>query len=375
MDANLMENPFDKKIRIGIDGRAMCGPLTGIGHYILELCLELEKILPNAEFFIYSHLPIKIPSVSQRWHFRTESMARHMSSILWLKFRVGSLCIKDRIDVFWGSGVFLPNLPEKIRTVITVYDLNHILFPETMKKTFLLKYKMFFNKDVRRSDTVLTISKGTRTRLYEHLGRRAGAVVPPAVAIRFQRPTDSEIRSCLSLYKIDSPYLLAVATWEPRKNLELLIRTFSEMKKEGLLKQHKLVLVGGKGWKDERLSGLVEKEQSSGICPLGYVPDEHLPSLYAGADVFVFPSVYEGFGMPVLEARACGARIVASDIPEIREAGGEEAVYVPPTAEGIRHGILGTLAGEFGAKSTDAPMPSWGESAQILASALVGQQK
>lgn len=115
------------------------------------------------------------------------------------------------------------------------------------------------------------------------------------------------------------------------------------LRREGLIGSRKLVLAGGSGWKDAEIAAGIS---SAGECikELGYVPDQDLAALYSGADAFVFPSLYEGFGMPVLEARACGARVIASDLPELREAGGAEGVYVPPTYEGIREGILRALA-------------------------------
>ena len=169
--------------------------------------------------------------------------------------------------------------------------------------------------------------------------------------------------------QFDHPYILAVATWEPRKNLELLIKTFLDMKMQGLLGEHKLVLVGGRGWKDQRLADIISGTDS--VIPLGYLPENQLAPLYTGADVFVFPSVYEGFGMPILEARACGTRIVTSDVPELHEAGGNDAIYVQPSLDKIRQGILDALLREKQVHSGDPKLPSWEVGASILATALM----
>lgn len=182
------------------------------------------------------------------------------------------------------------------------------------------------------------------------------------------------IQACLALYDLPDSYLLTVAAWEPRKNLERLVRAFTELRESGVLPDRKLVLVGTRGGRGRRaLTELLDQDAGQHVMCIGYVPDEHLPVLYAGAEVFVLPSLYEGFGLPVLEARACGARVVTTDIPELREAGGSEAIYVEPTTEGIQEGILTAVA-----RKTHPPMrsvlPTWEQGAQKLATILLGRE-
>jgi len=174
------------------------------------------------------------------------------------------------------------------------------------------------------------------------------------------------IEACLARHSLKRPYLLAVGTWEPRKNLELLIETVRDMKQEGLFPVHRLALVGRSGWKNSRLADLVARH-SDWVLPLGYVPDEEMPALYSAAEAFVFPSIYEGFGMPVLEARACGTPVVTTDIPELREAGGEDAIYIQPTASGLREGLLRVLQNPPGRRGRPTSLPTWEEGARTLA--------
>lgn len=359
-------------LRIGIDGRALQGKRTGIGRYAFELCRCLDRCLPHARFFVYSYVPVEMPVSSNRWHLRTDAspFSKYMRPILWLKFRAGRLCYEDRLDAFWATAMFLPKLHSRVRTVITVYDLNFKVAPETMGNDRWL-HRCFFARDVRKADRVLAISRGTSDRLGELVGREAAAIVQPAVGEAFRPQAEETVSECLETYHIRDPYILAVATWEPRKNLERLIRAFLDLKHREALPRHKLVLVGGRGWKDERLAALVHGEGRQTIMPLGYVPDAHLPPLYAGADVFVFPSIYEGFGMPVLEARACGTRTVATDIPELREAGGPDTVYITATVEGISDGILRALSQRPEEKANEWILPTWEQGARVLAAALV----
>lgn len=361
-------------MQIGIDGRSLQGSRTGVGRYVYELCRELDRALPNAQFFVYSSVPLEMPVLSDRWILRLDEspLAKHLKPVLWLKYRCGLLCKKDNLDVFWGAATFLPKLHHSIRKVITVYDLNYKVVPHTMGLTHRWSYRLYFEKDAQQADDIVVISKGTAQRLQETFGIKVKTIVMPAIDISFRQASEQEIQQCLKLYNIKYPYILSVATWEPRKNLELLVKTFLDMKNEGLLPYHKLMLVGGKGWKDTRLATLVKKMMEM-IVPLGYIPDKYLAPLYTGADVFVFPSIYEGFGMPVLEARACGTKVVTSDIPELREAGGVDAIYVAPTAEGIRNGILAALSQTSKERLIDLSFSSWEDGAKTLAMVLKGE--
>lgn len=357
--------------RIGIDGCPLQRVRTGIGRYVFELCRELDAALPTAQFFVYSRAPVALPVDSPRWNVRVEprKWATRLPRLVWLKWRCGALARGDDLDVFWATGTMLPRLARRVRTVVTVYDLNHRLVPHTMAPINLWAYRLFFDRDVRRADVVLPISSGTETRLRELVGRPANGVVRPCAGDEFRRYTDAQVDARLSGFGIRRPYLLAVATWEPRKNLELLVRTYLALKRDGLLSGHMLVLVGGRGWKDARLEALIGSAARDEIRPLGFVDDGDLPYLYAGADVFVFPSAYEGFGIPVLEARLCGARVVATDIPEIREAGGDGVSYCEPTESSLREAIVKAVGGARPAVSL-VDRPSWAASARILAAAL-----
>lgn len=363
-------------IKIGIDGRALYGKRAGVGHYVYHLCKELDGLLPNAQFIVYSQEPIELPVSSERWVLRIDQfpLARYMRPVLWLKTRCGQLCKKDSLDVFWAAATFLPRLERGVRTVCTVYDLNYIVVPETMSPFHKLSHQLFFERDVASADKVISISHGTAQRLEDLVGRASDVIIQPSVDECFTPQSEKDIQDCLALYGIDSPYILAVATWEPRKNLGLLIRAFINMKMDGLLPSHRLVLVGGRGWKDRRLVSLVTSDCKQNILPLGYVPDAHLPPLYAGADVFVFPSIYEGFGIPVLEARACGTKVVTSDLPELREAGGAEAIYIDPTEVGIREGLL--AACEMPRKCVEhLNLPTWEQGAKMLAGVLTSETR
>ena len=255
-----------------------------------------------------------------------------------------------------------------------MYDLTFRVAPDTMGTTHLLAQRLFFRRDVCRAHQLTAISHGTAARLQAWLGGPPAAVVPPGVSAAFRPGDPAAVARTLATLGIGGPYLLAVATWEPRKNLELLIRVFRSMQSDGEFLDHRLVLAGGPGWKDERLRGLLRggsgserSATSETVTALGFVTDQQLAHLYSGCRAFVFPSRYEGFGIPLLEARACGAAIVATDLPELREAGGDAAIYVPPTPEGIRDGLRRVISRPAATPPSPGLLPSWRGSASVFA--------
>jgi glycosyltransferase involved in cell wall biosynthesis len=358
-------------MRIGIDGRRLGLRPKGIGRYIWELCNGLDEVLPNAQFFLYTPRSLNLPQISNRWSFRVdESPFRRLPSNLWLVVGAGRLAQRDEVDCFWSGSGLLPLVGVRARTVLTIHDLVHKVAPETMDTRALWATRLFFRLSVANASALVTNSEGTARRLEEYFGYKVAAIVRPGLSRFFQSKSEYEIQQILADYKVTKPYLLAVATWEPRKGLDLLIKAFLNMKAEGLVRDYKLVLVGERGWKYTAVADLVRRN-SDAILSLGFVNDVALAGLYRGAEAFVFPSKYEGFGMPVLEARACGAAVITSDLPELREAGGEAGIYIEPTEEGIRNGIL-TAPKRRPAQGLDWQDWSWSKSAAILAQVLLG---
>ncbi len=362
----------NRSLRLGIDGRCLGGQWVraGVYRYVAELCRVLDTLLPDARFLVYVQKPPELASVfPDHWEWRVEPAQRwrNVKSNIWLKFRAHHLIAEDHPDVYWATCGLCPRLPQGTLSLVTVHDLNHILVPETMARATLWAYRLFFVRDVQRADAIVANSQGTAARLKDLVGRDATAIVRCAVSCDFQRASQEAIDRCMQKYGIERPYLLTLATREPRKNQHLLVRTFLSMKRNGLLPNHRLVLAGGQGWKSGALRKSLEGNSENGIIEAGYVADDDLPALYSGADVFVFPSVYEGFGLPVMEARACGTAVVATDIPEIREAGGEHGIYIEPTANGIEAGILTALVGWRSERRGSSKLWTWKDSGRNLA--------
>lgn len=354
------------QLRLGIDATVLSKQLTGIGRYLLEICRQLDILLPEARFFLYSPEPLAIRLPSDRWIARQEGarVAQLASSYAWLKLYARKMAEADDIDIFWAPRTILPARSRAFRTVATVHDLNYRIVPSSMPSGTLWVHRFWFAGDSRRADAVVTNSQGTADRLRDMLGIAADGVALPGVTDGFEPQLPKYVSARLAAFKISGPYFLAVGTLEPRKNLSALIEAFVSLKRDGKLGEHNLLFVGSQGWRDRKLCSLLAEVRELGGRWLGFVPDEDLAVLYAGATAFIFPSMYEGFGIPALEARACGARVVASNIPELRESGGPEGIYIAPTIDGIRAGLLTAMQAP---KPTVAKPEDWVASAEVMA--------
>lgn len=359
---------------IGLDGRPFYGALAGTGRYVTELCKALDAALPEARFLVYGTSPMQLPLMSDRWRQRGDesSLSSRLPASLWYLVRAGELAAKDGVEIFWGSANLLPlTLPANIPAVLTVYDLVFKLFPETMSWQHRLIHTLFFERSLRRADFITSISQGTSDRLTALYRRSADLVILPRAGAQFRRQDRTRIEATLGEYGIDFPYFLSVSTLEPRKNLPTLISALMQLSAEGASEGTGLVLVGQQGWKSAALVAQLNTARENGlrIVETGYVSDEDLPALYAGAKAVVMPSLYEGFGMPVLEALRCGGRVVASNTPEIREAGGDAPIYIEPCLDGIKRGLRTALEGGYGHRDITEPTGlDWLQEGQKLAS-------
>lgn len=365
----------EQPIRIGIDGRELGLPNSGIGRYVTELCRVLDKLLPRASFLVYSNRQIRLPVESQRWAARIDRSAglERLHPLMWLMLRGRTLCALDRIDVFWGTMTILPSLPSSIRAVVTVYDLFH-MDKRLVPLTRWLSHALLYKRSLANADSIVAISETTAHKVRTSLGYKVAAIVRPGVSERYQPRPARDVEACLELYGIRRPYMLAVASrFEPRKNLGSLFKAFGDLKADGVLHDHTLVLAGAGGPRALAESPFAGTAGPAAIRSLGQVPDDHLVLLYCGAEALVFPSTHEGFGIPVLEARACGTRVVAADIPELREAGGNEATYVMPTPAGIRSGIISALSQQQRRTGLAPNSNTWAQSGTLLAKLLLGE--
>jgi glycosyltransferase involved in cell wall biosynthesis len=335
-------------VRIGIDAVPLKRQRTGIGNYIYNLVELLPQVAPEHEYFLYSNRKESVASFADPFQARIDEAFRRLPGSFWLLGRCGGLARKDKVDVFWATGTVLPPfLPADTLKIITVYDMVWQLYPETTTSYNLFIQKVCTRKAVAEADLIVVISQTTQDALVASLGvpREKTRLVYPGISQRY-KPHDPKKAAeyIASKYGVPSRYMATVGTIEPRKNLRLLIGVLQILKEKA--PGCPLLVVGAKGWKNSDLfreiqaSGLTEKE----IRFLGYMSDEDMPFFYSGAQVFSFPTLYEGFGLPPVEAMACGSPVVASNADCMPEVLGDAAILESPSdAAGFATAIANVL--------------------------------
>lgn len=335
-------------MKIGMDARPLIGPRTGIANYLCGLLEALGKEDQTDEFLLYAPRPIAFPLPNDHWRTRVYRGIKGTNGPLWLQVYGRRFAERDRINLFWGAHFLLPLfLTRRIRTIVTVYDLVPFLFPETMEALNYLALRILLPPSLARADRVIAISHTTASDLQRKLGvpPEKITVIPPGVASHFTPRDPDEARQHVArVWGLLNPYLLFVGTLEPRKNLATLIKAFASLPVT-TRKTWTLLVVGAAGWKNSLIHAAADPLKLEGTVRfLGYVPDQELSWLYTGATVLLFPSLYEGFGVPLIEAMASGLPIVASDIPVVREVAGDAALFVPPLdAQGWTRAIERTI--------------------------------
>ena len=235
-----------------------------------------------------------------------------------------------RADVFFFPNFFRWPLLLTRNSVVVIHDLGFVETPEYIVPRHRKYLCRRVPQSARRASHIIAISESTKRQLVTHydIAPEKISVVTPAVDVNKYKPaTDQEVDAVKAKYGITKPYLLYLGTIEPRKNIRSILEGYLELPEE-IQSQYQLVLAGGKGWLDEEIYELAYRLPEGSLVRTGYVVDGDEPALYTGATLFLYPSHYEGWGMQLLEAMACGTPVITARNSSLPESGGDAAAYV-----------------------------------------------
>jgi glycosyltransferase involved in cell wall biosynthesis len=331
---------------LGFDATTLVGRLSGVGYYTARL---LEGLAGAAGKGIVERLVVlsnrEVPPFPHNGNVEVHTWGRFGVRSVWMQAVLPWILRRVRPDLVHFTNYLAP-LACPVPYVVSIHDMTMTLFPEchTAKKRLLTS--TLVPRIARGAHLVLAPSESTRRDVVRLLGLdpQRVRVVPYAPGPGFGPVTADRER--LAAYGLRGPYFLYVGTLEPRKNLARTLRAFATLSSS--LPDHRFVLVGQRGWNCDDV--LREVEASAGrALVLGYVSEEDLPQMYAQATALVYPSLYEGFGLPVVEAMACGTPVITSRGSSLEEIGGDAALLVDPLDERA-------LADAMHAVATDAAL-------------------
>ncbi|HET8653173.1 MAG TPA: glycosyltransferase family 1 protein [Gaiellaceae bacterium] len=320
-------------MRIVVDVTPLALPRTGIGNYVLGMLRGLAEAGPDHEVVAFSavappgrrRIEQALAGVPVSKRFVVVPPKSHWWRTAWSRLGRGPVeWLAGELDVFHFSDWMYPPQRGGIRAT-TIHDLFPLRHPDWVHPQTLRMHSRKYEHAARTCDVIVVNSEFTAGEVVELLGfpRERICVAHPALGPSFV-PEGPRL-------ELGGPYVLTVATLERRKNLETLLESMPLVRERH--PELRLAVVGAPGWQGPTLD-------AEGVLPLGYVPDDDLAALYRGAEVFVYPSRFEGFGMPIVEAMACGAPVVASAHRSLDEASGEAAVRADPdSAEAIATAI------------------------------------
>lgn len=326
--------------KIVINGLQYKKNSSGIGVMIRELFSRYASMSDHpCEIVLCRNIADFPANGKTSLHFIPCDYEQGLRRMLYQLFELGKRC--DNALLLTTDAKTPLFLSRSCRVLPLVTDLALYRMPEAYQSSRVLLWKLQYRYLRKRSSRFLAISEFTKHEIAEILGVPAERVdvVPCACGEQMCRVTDGQrLRKLRAKYALLEHFVLFVGNANPRKNLARLIRAFDMAKAQGL--PHQLIIAGGQGWKFDQGSVLSDIHNKEAVRFIGFVPDEDMPALYSAADAFLFPTLYEGFGIPVLEAQRCGTPVLTSNTSSLPEVGGDGALYVDPyDVADMAHGI------------------------------------
>ena len=334
-------------MQIGLDGNeANVTNRVGSGQYAFELLHQFAKDKDHSFTIYLKEKPQEdLPKETSNFKYKVFGPKK-----FWTQFALPlKLTFNKKFDVFFSTAHYGPRF-SRVPYVVTIHDLSYLHFPELFKKNDLYQLANWTKYSIKGAKHIIAVSQATKDDIV-----KSYHIDPSKITVtyegydqnRFKPQSKSQIERIKKQYKIKGDYIIFVGTLQPRKNLERLIEAYGSLIQDTGYKIQgtKLVICGKKGWLyDQIFTKVKDLNLEEKIVFTGYVPDSDLPALISGAKVYALPSLWEGFGIPVIEAQACGVPVVVSNTSSLPEIVGESGVMVDPeNVESITNGIKKAL--------------------------------
>ncbi|MEJ5962700.1 glycosyltransferase family 4 protein [Pedobacter immunditicola] len=322
-------------MNIGFDGKRAANNLTGLGNYSRSLLAQLARLFHQNQYFVYTPKISKKPQITA--FFDSHKLQLRLPSpntlkFMWRSFGIRKQLLQDKIELFHGLSQEIPVglRAENIKSVVTIHDLIYLRYPQYYKPIDRYIYHKKSEFACKNSDRIVAISERTKKDIMEFYG-----IPEKRIEVIYQSCDDSfkilhtpeSKKQVKEYYGLPDKYILNVGTIEPRKNLLLIIEALQTIDSN-----YKLVIVGKHRPYVEKVKAAIARlKLEDRIIFLEGVPFEDLPLIYQMATVFIYPSFYEGFGIPVIEALFSKIPVVAATGSCLEEAGGPDSIYVSPT--------------------------------------------
>lgn len=337
-------------MRVAIDATSIPAQPAGAGVYAIELVHALAERDRRDGYAIFTRGPWFDGCTANKRNWRIERVRAESRGMrmLWEQTKLPAAVHRLRIDVLHSTHHTLPLRPTRARKVVTVHDVTFFRMPERYPPFRRAYMQTLTRLSARVADHVIVPSHAIKLDVLDrlHLSQEDVTVVYEAASDNY-RPIETErARAVAQKYGMNGPYVLSVGSREPGKNRVRLVRALAELRNEGI--DCGLLVVGQDAWGYQREDDVVRQlGMQERVRFAGYAHSDDLPALHSAATVFAFPSLYEGFGLPVLEAMSCGAPVLTSNVSATAEIAGDAALLVDPmSTAAIRDGLRALLADE-----------------------------
>ena len=318
-------------MHIAFDGTTLRPGRTGVGYYTEHLLRHAAAQADGDTITVISNRAVETTEPLPA-HVSTLVVPSMLPRLLWMQAHAPRILRRIKADVVHFTNGMMP-LASPVPTVVTIHDMSLTMYPACHPRRRVLLNRPLVNLAARRADAVITVSEAAKQDIVRIYGLEPARVhvVHEAAAPSFGVIHDPfELRRVRERYGLAERFILYVGTIEPRKNLPTLIEAFARRRIAGDL-PHQLVCAGPYGWLSDDIDDQIDRLRvRDAVRFTGYVPFADLPAIYNLAELFVFPSVYEGFGLPVIEAMACGTPVVIGSVAALTEVAGDAAVRVDP---------------------------------------------